>query len=300
MATVSEFTRSIDPGIQAVFMDELQREQMGDQFLNRVDPKSRSMTFGAITGAAATPTKSEGDNASTFSPRQAGSVTATHVVYSHMMEITREMRSWDLKDTIMRLVRAMAQGAPYTMDYSAANLLNRAFNSDYTGADDIELVSRVHTLYGSGGGTTPNEIVTTGTALSTDTLEELRLVHQNAVNDDGLIIQQRPRFLLTGLTLGTRAKQMLLSDKEWNTANNAINAIARGIQPLEWDLFSSATAYVLLSDKAQHGLMRSLAQAPTPRGPWHVDENESDRYALAMEFIDFFIGWRGVSGAEGV
>jgi len=300
MATVSEFTRSIDPGIQAVFMDELSRASFADQLLNLVDARSRTMTFGAITGAAATPIKVEGDNAQAFSPRQAGQVSATHVVYSHLLEITREMQRWDLKDTIMRLVRAMAQGAPYTMEYSAANLLNRAFNSSYTGADGIELVSRVHTLYGPAGGTTPNEIATTATALSTDTLEEARLIHQNQPNDDGLILQQRPRFLVTGLTLGTRARKMLLSEKEWDTANNAVNAIARGIMPIEIDLISSTTSYFLLSDKSQTGLMRSLAQAPTPRGPWRHEESESDRYGLSMEFVDFFIGWRGVTGAEGV
>ena len=299
MASITEFTKLIDPQVQAIFTTVLGERSMADSIVNPVPPEAYTLTIGSHTGTGQTPTKDEGDDATAASPRQGPTQTATHVVFSHLLQITRELSQWDRFASVNKMVGSMAQGAMYTRESSVANIFVRAFNSAYTGADSIELVSRVHTLYGANGGTTPNEIATTATALNPDTFEEIRLIFQNAVDDNGLLVQQRPRFLLTGLTLGTRARTYCNTPLMPETANNDLNEMARGIAPIEWDLLPSTTNYFLLGDKSSHDISRSVKQTPTPRGPFVQFRSENIEYAIAFEEIVFFVGWRGVAGAEG-
>lgn len=299
MASITEFTKAIDPQVQAIFTTVLGERSMADSIVNPVPPEAYTLTIGSQTGVGSTPTKLEGEDATPANPRQGPTQTATHVVYSHLLQITRELSMWDRFASVNKMVHSMAQGTMYARESSVANIFARAFNNAYTGADALELVSRVHPLYGANGGTTPNEIATTATALSPDTLEEIRLIFQNCVNDNGQIIQQRPRFLLTGLTLGTRARTYLGSPLMPESANNDINEIARGMMPLEWDLITSPINYFLLGDKSAHDISRSVKQTPTPRGPFVQFRSENIEYAIAFEEIVFFVGWRGVAGATG-
>ena len=299
MASVAEFTKLIDPQVQAVFTTALAERSMADSIVNSVPPESYTLTYGSHTGTGMTPTKDEGNDATPASPRQGPTVSATHVVYSHLLQITRELSLWDRFASVNKMVGSMAKGAMYTREYNVAQVFARAFNNAYTGRDSLELVSRAHVLYGPSGGTTPNEIATTGAALSLDTFEEMRLIFQNAVDDQGLIMQQRPRFLLTGLTLGTRAKKYCSNPMEPETANNDQNFYSRGIAALEWDLITSTTNYFMLGDKMDHDINRSTKQAPTPRGPFVQFRSENIEYAIAFEEVIFFGDWRGTAGAEG-
>jgi len=106
-----------------------------------------------ITGFGMAAVKGEG-NAVVYDTEQQGFLTRyTPVVYSLGFIITEEMMDDDLYDTVgQRRTEGLAFSMRQTKETVAANILNRAFNTSYTGGDGSTLIAST----GAGSATHPN------------------------------------------------------------------------------------------------------------------------------------------------
>lgn len=118
--------------------------------------------------------------------------------------------------------KILSRAAAKTPDYDCANLLNRAFNSSYVGADGLSLCSTAHLTV---RGATYANSMSTAMSLSETAIEEVTLALRKLIGSDGLIQGYEPRGLVIPADLEWRARRILKSAQQNDTANNAINAI---------------------------------------------------------------------------
>jgi hypothetical protein len=147
----------------------------------------------------------------------------THVTYGLGFKITREAYEdaiWDKE--AKQKARALAFSMRQTPEHVHANILNRAFNSSYTGADAKELCATDHPNIS--GGTWANEL-TTAADISELALEQACIDVYAITNDRGLLIALLSQTLIIPPALDFEATRIIKSQLQNDTANNAINAI---------------------------------------------------------------------------
>lgn len=118
--------------------------------------------------------------------------------------------------------KALAMSMRQTKEVVAHNVLNRAFNSSYTGGDGLELCSTVH--INVAGGTWQNEL-TTAADLSEASLEQACIDIGNWKNDRGLQIAVMPKSLHIPVELQFEAERILKSPGRYGTADHDLNAL---------------------------------------------------------------------------
>jgi len=149
----------------------------------------------------------------------------TIVDYGLGFIITRNMVDDDqYRRPAKNRARALAFSMRQTKEILGANVLNRAFNSAYTGADGKELCATDHPNGGGAGGTYANE-PDNGLDLSQDALEQVWIDIASWENDRGLKIAVQPRRLIIPPALNFEAHKILMTVQDPDSANNTINAI---------------------------------------------------------------------------
>ena len=169
------------------------------------------------------PVKTEGSSITYDEARQAFLDRYTHVVWGLGFQITREMVEDGLAGTVaLRRARALAFSIRQTIENVGANILNRAFDPNYTYGDGVELCSLVHP--NQAGGTWANELATPAD-LSEASLEQACIDIANFTNDRGLRIAIRPMKLIIPVQLIFEATRILKSELRVATADNDVNAL---------------------------------------------------------------------------
>jgi len=110
--------------------------------------------------------------------------------------------------------------AAQTVENEAALLYDRAFDSDYTGYDGVELCSRLHTQ--PGGGTFANEPETPAD-LSMTSYKQATIDIAAITNPRGEMMKVTERRLITAKNFEAKAKIILNSPDHPETANRSIN-----------------------------------------------------------------------------
>lgn len=180
-----------------------------------------------VTGFGLAPVKTEGAAVSYDSETQGPTTRYTHVAYALGYIVTREELDDNLYEMVSkRRIRGLAFSMRQTKEIVGANVLNRAFNSSYTGGDGKELLATDHPTL---DGTQSNELATAAD-LSSASLEDLTIQISNAKNSRGLRIAIRPMKLIIPPALMHDAKRLMDSVQQPGTANNDVNVL-RGLFP---------------------------------------------------------------------
>jgi hypothetical protein len=194
--------------------------------------------------------------------------------------------------------RHLAQSLIETKETLGANILNRAFNSSYTGGDGVELCDASHPI---SGGTFSN-ILTTAANLSQTSLEQMLIQTRNAVDNNGKRIRLTPTKLIVSPSNVFQAEVLLKSVLRTGTANNDINPVkslgllAGGQANLS--RMTSTTAWFVQTD-AQEGL-KLLMRRKLDKSMEGDFETDSMRYKATERYA---FGWtdpRAVFGTAGV
>jgi hypothetical protein len=117
--------------------------------------------------------------------------------------------------------RHLAQSLVETKELLCANVLNRAFNSSYTGGDGVSLINTAHPI---AQGTFSNQL-STAAALSQTSLEQMLIQVRQAVDNNGKRIRLQPLKLVVAPGNVFQAEVLLKSVLRTGTANNDINPI---------------------------------------------------------------------------
>jgi hypothetical protein len=135
-----------------------------------------------------------------------------------------------------------------TKEIVGANVINRAFNSSYTGGDGSTLISTSHANIT--GGTWSNQLATAAD-LSEAALEQAAIDIWAFTDDRGLLIAAKPKALLIAPSNQFEAKRILGSDGRVQSADNDLNALKTlGIVPkiITNHYLTDADAWFILTD----------------------------------------------------
>ena len=192
----------------------------------------------------------------------------------------------------------LAQSLIETKETLCANILNRAFNSSYTGGDGVSMVNSAHPIV---GGTFSN-VLATAANLSQTSLEQLLIQIRNAVDNNGKRIKLRPRQLVTGPSNVYQAEVLLKSTLRTGTANNDVNPLVsmKELPGGQANLarITSTTSWFIQTD-APEGL-KMLTRRTLEKSMEGDFETDSMRYKATERYG---VGWtdpRAVFGTAGV
>ena len=192
----------------------------------------------------------------------------------------------------------LAQSLIETKETLAANILNRAFTSGYTGGDGKTLVATDHPIV---NGTFSNQL-TTAAALSQTSLEQILIQIRNAVDNNGKRIRLNPLKIVTGPSNVFQAETLLKSALRVGTADNDINPVksmgllAEGQANLS--RITSTTAWWVQTD-APEGLKLMMRRGleKSMEGDFETD---SMRYKATERYIPGWTDPRCLYGTAGV
>ena len=191
----------------------------------------------------------------------------------------------------------LAQSLVETKETLAANILNRAFNSSYTGGDGVSLINTAHPL---AVGTASNQLATAA-ALSQTSLEQMLIQIRQAVNNNGKKIRLQPLKIVVAPGNVFQAEVLLKSVLRTGTANNDINPIKSiGLLPEGATVISrltSATNWWIQTD-APEGMKLLMRRAleKTMEGDFETD---SMRYKATERYAISWTDWRAMYGTPG-
>jgi len=191
----------------------------------------------------------------------------------------------------------LAQSLVETKELLCANILNRAFNSSYTGGDGVSLINTAHPI---AVGSFSNQL-STAAALSQTSLEQMLIQIRQAVDNNGKKIRLQPLKLVVAPGNVFQAEVLLKSVLRTGTANNDINPIKSiGLLPEGASVISrltSATNWWVQTD-APEGLklmMRRVLEK-TMEGDFETD---SMRYKATERYIPNWTDPRCLFGTPG-
>lgn len=194
--------------------------------------------------------------------------------------------------------KQLARSLRETKENVAANVLNRAFNSSYTGADVIELCATDHKF--ARGGTFKNEL-STAADLSEASLEQMSIDIMDFKDDAGRRISIKPRKLIIPKELCFEAERILKSTLQNESSNNALNALkSKGVLPEGYVInqyLSDANAF-FIKTSCPNGLKHLQRRGVVVKD--ETDFNSSNVKFKASERYVF--GWtdpRGIFGSPG-
>jgi len=211
-----------------------------------------------MSGFGTMPSKAQGSGVTYAEPLQGFKHSVSHTTFALGFIVTKEMYMFEQYQIINMLPKALRLSGIDRVETDAANILNRAFNSSYTGGDGKELCATDHPAVS--GGTFRNELFTAAD-LSMTSLEQALIDIQAMTTEAGLKGKYKPVRLICPKELEWTVSQLLKSEKDPGNANNAINP-AKGLLPsLKMQWLTDPDAWYIQTD-APNNLVFYWARRP--------------------------------------
>jgi phage major head subunit gpT-like protein len=250
------------------------------------------------TGFGLAPIKPEGSGVSYDTDAQGYVSRMTNVTYALGAAVTEEAIEDNKYEAVAQKKAAkLARSMRHTKENVGANILNRAFNSSYTGGDGKELLATDHPTL---SGDQSNELAVAAD-LSEASLEDLLTLCRGMKDSRGLRIQAKGQKLIVPPALEFEAARIVSSVNQSGTANNDINAMkALGMLPggvVVWDYLTDADAFFVSTD-VEDGLIYQMRRALSLKQDNDFDTSNAlmkadERYAFG------WADWRGLVGSPG-
>ena len=220
----AQLAKELEPGLNALFGLEYGRYE--NEHAEIFDTESSDRAFEEevmLTGFGSAPTKSEGTAVTFDTANETFTARYNHETIALAFSITEEAVEDNLYDRISaRYTKALARSMANSKQVKAANVLNNAFDSSFTGGDGVELCSTAHPL--STGGTFANE-PSTDADLNETSLEDALINISGFVDERGMKIALRGMKLIIPPALQFVAERLMASSLRSGTADNDVNAV---------------------------------------------------------------------------
>ncbi len=221
-----------------------------------------------------------------------------HETVALAFSITEEAIEDNLYDRLSsRYTKALARSMANTKQIKAANVLNRAFNSSFTGGDGKELCATDHpTIFG----TVSNELATA--ADLNETSVEQALIDIAAFTDErGLKIAARGVKMIIPSDLQFTAERIMNSANRVGTADNDINAVkSMGMIPQGYvvnNYLTDTDAFFIITD-VPNGL-KYFERSPIKTSMEGDFDTGNVRYKARERYSFGFSDFRGIFGSPG-
>lgn len=253
--TTGNFAKMLWPGLNAIYGLNYKdwKTEYTDIFDSNKSDKAWEEELGVSSFGLAIQ-KGEGTPV-TYDTQMQGFLTRyTHAEYALGFIITRNMVEDDQYGKIGgQRAKALARSMRQTKETVAANVLNRAFNTAFTGGDGKALAVSDHPNVA--GGTWSN-VPSTPVDISEAALEQAVIDMGKWLDDRGLKIATRPSKIIIPLDLDFETNKIMKTEYEVGTANNTVNLVRSrfpaGVAINHW--LTDTDAYFIKSDFGGEGL----------------------------------------------
>jgi|TARA_S200002703_G_scaffold138698_1_gene129044 hypothetical protein len=296
----SQLVKELEPGLNALFGLEYNRYE--NEHSEIFDSESSDRAFEEeviLSGFGSAPVKSEGEGVSFDTANEGYTARYTHETIAMAFAITEEAIEDNLYDRLAgRYTRALARSMANTKQVKAANVLNNAFNSSFTGGDGVELCSAVHPL--TNGGTFANEL-STAADLSETSMEQALIDIAAFVDERGLKVALQGAKLIIPKELQFTAERILKTPQRVGTSDNDINAMASmGMIPQGYRVnhyLTDTDAFFIMTD-APNG-MKQFVRAPIKTAMEGDFDTGNVRFKARERYSFGFSDPRGIFGSPG-
>ena len=222
----------------------------------------------------------------------------THETVALAFAITEEAVEDNLYDKISsRYTKALARSMSNAKQVKAANVLNNAFNSSFTGGDGIELCATDHPTT---GGTVSNELATAAD-LNETSLEQALIDIAGITDDRGLKVALNGSKLIIPVNLQFTAERLMKSNQRVGTSDNDINAVgSMGMIPQGYvvnNYLTDTDAFFIKTD-APNGLKHFQRAAIQTKMEGDF-ETGNVKYKARERYSFGFSDFRGIFGSPG-
>jgi len=209
--------------------------------------------------------------------QEAGTKTISQLEYKEALPVTELLRRFDNYGVITEEAAKQGYRARLTMDRIGANIITNAAGST-TVWDGNPLAYATHSVGVTG--TTQSNVVSG--ALTESTLNTAQIALRKMVDHNGQTMALMPRTLLVPANLAKKAFELTASQGSPESANRNSNFFnTLGLSVVVWELLTSTTQWLLLSDKVFTRLRYLVGIAPKVE---YVRRPETGNFEYQLQF----------------
>ena len=295
----AQLVKELEPGLNALF--GLEYKNYANEHSQIFDTENSDRAFEEevmLSGFANAGVKPEGSAVNYDAAQETFTARYTHETLALAFSITEEAIEDNLYDRLAsRYTKALARSMANAKQVKAANVLNRAFNSSYTGGDGLELCSTAHVIV---SGTEQNEL-STAADLNETSLEQAMIDIAALTDERGLKIAAQGRKMIVPSALQFTAERLLKSVGRTGTADNDISAVvSMNVIPQGYVVnhyLTDTDAWFIKTD-VPNGL-KHFVRAPIKTAMEGDFETGNVRYKARERYSFGWSDWRGVFGSPG-
>ena len=294
-----QLVKELEPGLNALF--GLEYKNYANEHAEIFDTENSDRAFEEevmLSGFASAQVKAEGQGVVFDSANETFTARYTHETIALAFAITEEAIEDNLYDRVSsRYTKALARSMANAKQVKAANVLNRAFNSSYTGGDSKELCATDHAIV---AGTEQNEL-TTAADLNETSLEQALIDIAALTDERGLKIAARGVKMIVPSANQFTAERLMKSQGRVGTADNDINAInSMGMIPQGYrvnNYLTDADSWYIITD-VPNG-MKMFVRTPLNTAMEGDFDTGNVRYKARERYSFGVSDYRGIFGCEG-
>jgi len=296
----SQLVKELEPGLNALFGLEYARYEQ--EWSEIFDTETSDRAFEEeveLSGFGSAPVKAEGASVQFDDATEAFTSRYSHETIALAFAITEEAVEDNLYDSLSsRYTKALARSMANAKEIKGANVLNRAFNSSFTGGDGVELCSTAHLTVS--GGNYANEL-STSADLNETSLEQSLIDIAGFIDNRGLKIAVKATKMIIPVNLQFVAERLMKSQLRTATSDNDINAIGNmGMIPGGYVInhyLTDTDAFFIKTD-APNGL-KHFNRAPIKTSMEGDFDTGNVRYKARERYSFGFSDPRGIFGSPG-
>jgi len=247
----AQLAKELEPGLNALFGMEYARYENEHAEIFETESSDRAFEEEVlIVGFGNAEVKTEGQGVNYDQASEGFTARYTHETVALAFSLTEEAVEDNLYDRLgARYTKALARSMAHSKQVKAANVLNNAFSSSFTGGDGVSLINTSHPL--AGGGTLANR-ASTMSDLNETSLENALISISTFVDDRNMILALQGTKLIVPPQLQFVADRLLESPGRVGTADNDINAVRNmGLLPQGYAVnhfLTDTDAFFILTD----------------------------------------------------
>jgi len=295
----AQLVKELEPGLNALFGLEYKNYANEHEEIFSKENSDRAFEEEVmLSGFGNAGVKPEGSSINYDAATETFTARYTHETLALAFSITEEAIEDNLYDRLAsRYTKALARSMANAKQVKAANVLNRAFNSSYTGGDGLELCSTAHVIV---SGTEQNEL-STAADLNETSLEQALIDIAALTDERGLKIAAKGNKMIVPSALQFTAERLLKSSNRVGTADNDINASkSMGMIPQGYTVnhyLTDTDAWFIKTD-VPNGL-KHFVRAPIKTAMEGDFDSGNVRYKARERYSFGWSDWRGIFGSPG-
>jgi hypothetical protein len=234
------------------------------------------------------------------SQSQGYDTTATHIEWANGIQVERKLFDDDRHNIINKRPAALAMSAQRTRQKHGARMFVNAFVQDsyfYVNSEAIAMCSNSHT-------TTSGASVATGfdnlgtAALSAAAVSAARTQMRGFRGDQAEKISVMPDELLVPIDLQDRALEIVKSEKDPASANNAINPQEGRFTLIDWNYLTDANDWFMMDSAMRRKSLYWIDRIEKEFGRIEDFDTLVAKFRCYMRYSSAWTDWRFVFGAS--